>query len=118
MNKTFNNTVQRSSEQKQLKAVVVCRLNKKPSFATPSPVVSRKKDNFLVDTVCPRSVDPFYILTYYMKWVKTSCTFSIRNYIYSHLLHRKQNIYVIWGRKDHKCIDTFNRKSDGFSELI
>ena len=25
-------------------------------------------------TVCPRSLDPFYIVTYYTKWVKTSRT--------------------------------------------
>ena len=27
-------------------------------------------------TVCPGSSDPFYIVTYYMKWVTTSWTFS------------------------------------------
>ena len=28
-------------------------------------------------TVCPGSSDPFYILTYYIKWVTTSWTHSI-----------------------------------------
>ena len=32
------------------------------------------------DTVCPRSSDPFYIVTYYMKWVTISWTHSIFNY--------------------------------------
>ena len=27
-------------------------------------------------TVCPRSSDPFYIVTYYIKWVTTSWTQS------------------------------------------
>ena len=26
-------------------------------------------------TVCPRRLDPFFKVTYYIKWVKTSCTF-------------------------------------------
>ena len=29
------------------------------------------------DTACPRSNDPFFIVTYYIKWVKTSLTGSI-----------------------------------------
>ena len=28
------------------------------------------------DTVCPRSSDPFDVVTYYMKWVTTSWTYS------------------------------------------
>ena len=24
-------------------------------------------------TICPRSSDPFYVVTYYIKWVITSC---------------------------------------------
>ena len=27
--------------------------------------------------VCPKSLDPFYIVTYYIKWVKTSWTYLI-----------------------------------------
>ena len=29
-------------------------------------------------TVCPRSSDPFYIVTYYKKWVTNSWTHSIK----------------------------------------
>ena len=29
-------------------------------------------------TVCPRSSDPFYVVTYYIKWVTTSWTYSIK----------------------------------------
>ena len=28
-------------------------------------------------SVCPRSSDPFYVVTYYLKWVTTSWTYSI-----------------------------------------
>ena len=28
-------------------------------------------------TVCPRSIDPFYVITYYIKWVTTSLAYSI-----------------------------------------
>ena len=28
-------------------------------------------------TVCSKSLDPFYIVTYYIKWVKTSWTYSM-----------------------------------------
>ena len=28
------------------------------------------------DTVCPRSSAPFYVITYYIKWVTTSWTYS------------------------------------------
>ena len=28
-------------------------------------------------TVCPKSSDPFYIVSYYIKWVTTSGTYSI-----------------------------------------
>ena len=31
-------------------------------------------------TVCPRSSDPFYIVSYYIKWVTTSWTYSIVTY--------------------------------------
>ena len=30
-----------------------------------------------VSTVCPRSSDPFYIVSYYIKWVTTSWTYSM-----------------------------------------
>ena len=30
-------------------------------------------------TICPRSSDPFYLVTYYIKWVTTSWTYSIKN---------------------------------------
>ena len=32
------------------------------------------------DTMCPRSSDPFYIVTYYIKWFTTSWTYSICMY--------------------------------------
>ena len=31
---------------------------------------------FSLDTMCPRSSDPYYIVTYYMKRVTTSWTYS------------------------------------------
>ena len=35
-----------------------------------------KTPEILIDTVCPRSLYPIYIVSYYMKWVKTSWTYS------------------------------------------
>ena len=48
------------------KGVYLCETNKKKKRMNP-----RKRN-----PVCPRSLDPFFILTYYMKWAKTSWTFS------------------------------------------
>ena len=31
----------------------------------------------MVITVCPGSSDPFYVVSYYIKWVTTSWTYSI-----------------------------------------
>ena len=36
-----------------------------------------------IDTVCPRSSDPFYIVTYYINWVPTSWIYSILYYCMS-----------------------------------
>ena len=36
--------------------------------------------NRLAYTVCPKSLDPFYLVTYYIKWAKTSLTYSIGNF--------------------------------------
>ena len=33
----------------------------------------------ILHTICPGSSDPFYIVTYYIKWVITSWTHSINN---------------------------------------
>ena len=42
---------------------------------------SHKKNNSLLSltksTLCPRSCDPFYIVSYYIKWVTTSWAYSI-----------------------------------------
>ena len=32
-------------------------------------------------TICPRSSDPFYMITYYMKWVTTSWTAGINKFV-------------------------------------
>ena len=36
------------------------------------------------NTVCPRSLDSFYVETYYIRGVKTSLTYSISYYIVLH----------------------------------
>ena len=33
--------------------------------------------SYLLDTMCPRSSDPFYIVSSYIKWVTTSWTHGI-----------------------------------------
>ena len=35
------------------------------------------QDFFDMGTICPRSSDPFYIVSYYIKWVTASWTHSI-----------------------------------------
>jgi len=37
---------------------------------------SERQEKPLVNTVCPKSIEPFYIVTYYIIWVKTSWTYS------------------------------------------
>ena len=32
---------------------------------------------WFLNTVCPRSSDPFYIVSYYLKWVSTFWTYSM-----------------------------------------
>ena len=32
-------------------------------------------------TVCPKSSDPFYMISYYIKWVTTSWTYSMRHHV-------------------------------------
>jgi len=41
-----------------------------------------------LDTVCPRSSDPFYVVTYCIKWVTTSWTYSMTLAV--------QCIYRVW----------------------
>ena len=38
---------------------------------------SQDRCSMQLHTVCPRSSDPFYVVTYYVKWVTTSWTYSI-----------------------------------------
>ena len=44
---------------------------------TPTPHHILPQNGHLVYTVCPKSSDPFYIVSYYIKWVTTSLTHSI-----------------------------------------
>ena len=37
----------------------------------------------VICTVCPKSSDPFYIESYYIKWVTTSCTYSTTIFFFS-----------------------------------
>ena len=38
---------------------------------------SGREWSFQVHTVCPRSLDPIYKVTWHIKWVKTSLTYSV-----------------------------------------
>ena len=42
---------------------------------------SKKKLRHIEHIVCPRINDPFYIVTYYIKWVTTSWTHSINHVV-------------------------------------
>ena len=41
-----------------------------PKFTDKSE--SKKRSFFVCNTVCPRTLDPFYVESYYIKWAKTS----------------------------------------------
>ena len=48
---------------------------------------------FLIHTVCPRSSDPFYIVTNYIKWVTTSWTCSVFikiSLLYTHVQTKRE----------------------------
>ena len=45
----------------------------------------------ILRTICPRSSDPYYILSYYIRWVNTSWTYSNPN-----KLRRLHHIILIW----------------------
>ena len=47
------------------------------------------------DTVCSGSSDQFYIVTYYIKWVTTSWTYSMRAIRLFCDSRKKRNIYCI-----------------------
>ena len=40
-------------------------------------IISKKTTVFCLPAKCQRSLYPFYLLSYYIKWVKTSWTYSI-----------------------------------------
>ena len=42
-----------------------------------------RESNIPQITVCTRYLDPFYVVTYYMKWAKTSWTYSIHIHTYA-----------------------------------
>ena len=53
--------------------------------------------NFLGDhTVCPRSSGPFYVVTYYIKWVTTSWTYSSFKFL---IIKKFQFTYFSYGLK-------------------
>ena len=55
-----------------------------------------------LSTVCPRNRDPFYIVTYYIKWITTSWTDGITaNVLYKHMLgtyekKKKEKMYALF----------------------
>ena len=50
--------------------------------------------------MCPRSSDPFYIVSYYIKWVTTSWTYSREDEIYPFLKlfssHTTSSVYLLY----------------------
>ena len=43
------------------------------NYYTAKPIIGNETHNY---TICPRSLDTIHIVTYYLKWVKTSWTNS------------------------------------------
>ena len=52
------------------------------------------KHNCEWEVVCPRSSDPFYIVTYYIRWVTTSWTQSMDAYVTSMVFDSEKNEHV------------------------
>ena len=52
-------------------------------------------------TICPRSSDPFYIASYYIKWVTTSWTHSI---YFIFLLEATKKNNLDWGHDVSKVL--------------
>ena len=48
----------------------------------------------ITTTVCPRSSDQFYIVTYYLKWVNTSWTHSMSKKYFLDIKYDNQFINV------------------------
>ena len=71
------------------------------------------------DTICPKSSDPFYIVTYYIKWVTTSWTHSMYRFSSSIVLYAGiyilQNTMVLWmaDRKNMKKEDGGKKEKNG-----
>ena len=47
--------------------LILVKFSVEPAFA----------HNIDAHTVCPRSSDPFYVVTYYLKWTTTAWTYSM-----------------------------------------
>ena len=66
--------------------------------------------NYVLHTVCPGSSDPFYIVSYYIKWVTTSLAHRkvIMEAICKLVSSSNQNVenFVVYGR-DHDSINLF-----------
>ena len=75
------------------------RLPTPPSFSSSAPIHSDLHSpthgNILyMYTVCPKSLDQSYIVGYYIKWLKTSCKYSIHIWRCTHLhLHLLNSRY-------------------------
>ena len=61
----------------------------------------------MVLTECPGSSDPFYILTYYIKWVTTSWTHSI---LYDSIKFALKIRYEIFLHIDSNDSDDYNSR--------
>ena len=47
-------------------------------------------------TVCPRSLDPFRMASYYLKWVKTSLPKKYNDIKFIYLNSRKSNLFDVY----------------------
>ena len=50
-----------------------------PQYGKWTAICGLKSNKWQEYTVSPRSSDPFYKVSYYIKWVATSCSYSIYN---------------------------------------
>ena len=82
-NNSSNNNYRNNKNSNKISYIHNITKRKKIVAVTASLHEPKTKQYYIFDhntakvfTVCPRSLDPCYIVSYYIKWVKTSWTYS------------------------------------------
>ena len=62
-------------------------------------------------TVCPRSKDPFYVVTYYIKWITTSWTHSTKAFFDDLKVNKEIKLF---SRQSRSCYAILNYEIEIF----